>query len=347
MIRPVRFMDLPALKTIFEGSFTEEYERRGVDLTGQFARFQKMYPLVRALSLFPNPYQYTMNLHVAESDQAIAGFIQTSPGNHQRTRWHIDYLTVAPEYRQRGIAGAMLDYVFDEYGVLGVKSFTLEVDTRNTTALALYAKKGFRKYATLFYYQLAPEQLRGFDPTEPPTGLRPYRPKDAAALLELHDACTPASVRLIDSRSVGDFEMGFIEHNLSRWRRKLGLFEDHRYVLENDQHQIVAYLRVLGHFKPMPQSLRLMVHPGYEHLYETLLGFGLGKLRGYPENIVLAWAPDYQAAKKDALESKGFSLLTADHLLVRDSLLTIRMPFGNALQKVDDTSFKPAYCEVP
>jgi ribosomal protein S18 acetylase RimI-like enzyme len=345
MIRPVRFMDLPALRTIFEGSFTEEFERRGVDMTGQFVRWQQMYPLVRALSLFPNPYQYTMNLLVAEVDGAIAGFVQTSPGNHQRSRWHIDYLAVAPERRHHGIAGRLVDHVCDQYGSRGVHAFTIEVDTRNLKALGLFAKKGFRQYATLSYYQLSPEALRAHDPAEPPLGLRQYRPKDAAALLELHNACTPASVRLVDSRSVGDFELGFIEHNLSRWRRKLGLSEDLRYVVENDQRQIVGYLRVLGHLRPMPLSLRLMVHPGYEHLLDSLLQFGLGKLRGFPENIVLAWAPDYQAEKGKALEAAGFTLLTADHLLVRDSLLTIRMPLNTAVQKVDEAAFKPAYCE--
>lgn len=344
MIRPVRFMDLPALKAIFDGSFHEEFERRGVDLTGQFARWQKMYPLVRALSLFPNPYQYTMNLHVAEEESAIVGFIQASPGNHQQSRWQIDYVAVAPDYRHQGIAGEMLDYVFERYGTMGARSFTLEVDTRNLAAMGLYAKKGFRRYATLSYYQLSPEQLRTYEPVEPPAGLRAYRPKDAAALLELYSACTPASVRLVDSRSVGDFEQGFIEHTLSRWRRKLGLFEDLRYVLETPDRKVVGYLRIQGHFKPLPQSLRLMVHPGYEHLYETLLRFGLGILRGFPENIVLAWAPDYQSAKTEALEHAGFTLLTADHLLVRDTLLTIRMPFGAALQK-EEPNLKPAFYE--
>lgn len=343
MIRPVRFMDLPALKTIFEGSFAEEFERRGVDMTGQLARWQQMYPLVRALSLFPNPYQYTMNLQVAEVDGAIAGFIQTSPGNHQKTRWHVDYMAVASDYRHRGVASAMLDHVFDAYGGMGVKSFTLEVDTRNQAAISLYAKKGFRTYATLSYYQLTPDRLSEFSPVEPPEGLRPYRPKDAEALLALHNACTPASVRLIDSRSAEDFELGFIEHNFSRWRRKLGLFEDRRYVVENAERAVVGYLRILGHFRHNPQSLRLTVHPGYEHLYEPLLRFGLGKLRGYPENVVLAWSPDYQAAKARAFEEAGFSLLTADHLLVRDSLLTIRMPLPGV--KVEDAAFKPAFCE--
>lgn len=342
-IRPVRYLDLPALKTIFEGSFDEEFERRGVDLTGQFVHWQRVYPLVRALSLFPNPYQYTMNLHVAEVDGEIAGFVQASPGNHQRTRWHIDYVAVAPAFRYRGIAGQLLEYVFECYGGMGVKSFTLESDTRNLPALGLYSKKGFRKYATLTYFQMPPEQLREHDPTDPPQGLRPYRPKDASALLELYNACTPEKVRMIDSRSVGDYELGVIEHTMSLWRRKLGMVEEQRYVVENDKRQIVGYLRVLGHVKPTPLCLRLMVHPGYEHLYDELLRFGLGKLRGYPESLVLAWTPDFQPAKKEALEKLGFSLLTIDHLLVRDTLLTIRMPFASAFHKIDEASFKPAF----
>lgn len=340
MIRPVRYLDLPALKSLFETAWSEECERRGVDLTGQFARWQQMYPLVRALSLFPNPFQYTMNLMVAEVDDQLAGFVQTSPGNHDQTRWHIDYLAVAPSHRLAGVAEALLDDVFERYGERAT-SFTMEVDTRNVRDLGTCASKGFRKYAVMSYYQLPPERHLAFPPIAAPGGLRPYRPRDAAQLLELYNACTPASVRLVDSRSVEDFELGLIEHTLSRWRRKLGLFDDLRYVVEHDR-QILAHLRILAHDRPVPHSIRLTVHPGYEDLYEPLMAYALGKLRGYPEHLIVTWAADFQHGRRAAVEGAGFALLTADDLLVRDGLKTIRMP-AQGLQKLDEATLKPAF----
>lgn len=344
LIRPVRYLDLPVLKSLFEETLAEEYERRGVDLSSQVARWQRMYPLVRALSLFPNPFQYSMNLWVAEVDGVVAGFIQASPALRDGSRWHVDFIAVAPEFRSSGVAAAMLDHVVLAQAEAGVDCFTAEVDVRNRRALELYARRGFRRYARLEYLQMMPEAIQHFAPAVPPTGLRSVRPRDAEALLELHRACTPEEVRLVDTRTATGLEMGFVEHTLARWRRKLGLFEDRRYVLENDRRQIIGYLRVQGHFRSLPHVLRVMVHPGYEDELPGLVGFGLGKLRGFPDSLVLAWGPDYQQATLEALREAGFAFLTEDYLLVRDGMVPVK-PIRTGLPSgVEEPLLKPAYC---
>lgn len=342
LIRSVRYRDLPALRTLFADAFTEEYQRRGVDRASQFARWQQMYPLVRALTLFPNPYQYVFNLQVALVGGEIAGFIQTSPANHDHTRWHVDFLAVAPSFRGRGVAQALLDYTFEHHP--GVKSFTIEIDTRNLPAIGLVTRKGFRRYATLHYYQLPAERLADVPKVHAPLGLRPYRGKDAAGLLQLHNACTPSPMRMIDSRSVEDFEVGIVERTLGRWRCRLGLFEEMRYVVTDSRKRVIGYLHLTAQFRSAPHSLHLLVHPGYDDLAEPLLRYGLSVLREYPPQGVLAWVPDYQPAKMAALEHEAFALLTADHLFVRDSLLTIRMPTRNAAGS-EENAFKPAFYE--
>jgi len=342
LIRPVRFRDLPALREIFSEAFAAEYERRGVDLASQFGRWQQMFPLVRALALFPNPYQYMFNLHVAVEDDMIAGFIQTSPANRDHTRWHVDYLAVAPVCRGRGVAQALLDFTFEHH--LGVKSFTIEIDTRNLPAIGLVTRKGFRRYATLHYFNLPAEKLASCENAPPPAGLRPYRGKDAAGLLQLHNACTPSPMRMIDSRSIGDFEVGIVERTLGKWRCKLGLFEEMRYVVSDERHRMIGYLHLTAQFRSAPHSIHLLVHPGYDDLAEPLLKFALAKLRNYPSQGVLAWVPDYQPSKMAAFEHEAFSLLTVDHLFVRDSLLTIRMPL-RGIAAAEDNAFKPAFFE--
>ena len=95
-----------------------------------------------------------LNLQVLDDEGTIRGFIQTSPGNAERTRWHIDYVAVHPESQGRGIGVKLVESVFDRYGLRGVKSFTLEVDAMNAPALRLYEKLGFRQYAQVTYMQL-------------------------------------------------------------------------------------------------------------------------------------------------------------------------------------------------
>lgn len=339
MIRSVRYSDLDSVRQIFETAFREEYGRRGVDIGSQVARWQKMYPLIRVLGLFPNPYQYMLNLFVMEEDQQICGFIQTTPGNDERTRWHIDYVAVAPDCQGRGIGAKLVEEVFDRYCALGVKCFTLEVDVQNAPALRLYQKLGFRQYAAVTYYQAEKVPApRG----ESPANLRPYRSADAQALYELYLASTPAPVRLVDSRKPSDFAMGFIDRTMASMRRGLKQVADERFVVE-ENGKVVAYLRVTAQMRALPHTVHLMVHPGYEHLYGAVLDHAARLLADYPANSVLSWAPDYLPTKQQALADWGMQPLTVDRCLVRDNLIALKLPPKEAVNVADDKAFKPAF----
>lgn len=347
-IRPVRYRDLPALKTLFADAFSAEYERRGVELTSQFGRWQQVYPLVRALALFPNPYQYLLNLHVAECDGTVAGFIQTSPGNQSRTRWHVDYLAVAPAFRGRGIGKALLEFIFVAYSQTGVQTYTLQVDVRNQAGLALSSQEGFRPYATVGYYQASAELLASFSPVPPPSGLRPMRAKDSDQLAELYIASTPAPVRLVDSRTPADFEAGLIERSLELWRRRMRECEETRYVVDGPERSLVAFLRILAQFRAetTPHTIQLTVHPGYPDLASDLLRFAMGKLRGYPPGAALTWCMQYHPHKRQVFEEAGLQLVTEDLCLVKDGAITLKLP-ATAHKAEEIPALKPAYCEPP
>lgn len=345
LIRPVRYRDLPELKALFADAFTAEYERRGVELTSQFGKLQQVYPLVRALALFPNPYQYALNLHVAEIDNHVAGFIHTSPGNQSRSRWHIDYIAVAPAYRGQGVAKALLDHVFQVYSKEGVRGYTIAIDVRNQAGLGLCGQKGFRHYATVGYYQIPAELIQATEPVPPPAGLRKMRPKDAPALAALYEASTPAPVRLIDSRTPADFEVGLVERTLEVWRRQLRECEEMRYVVDGPDRSLTAYLRILGQYRgDTPHTVQIVTHPGYTDLCAPLLRFAMGKLRGFPPNAALAWCAYFHPTKKEAYEEAGLQLVTEDVLLVKDTMMALKLPIA-PVKGEDVPAFKPAYCE--
>jgi ribosomal protein S18 acetylase RimI-like enzyme len=340
-IRAVRFKDLQAVREIFISAFREEYGRRGVDIGAQVTRWRKLYPLIRVLGCFPNPYRYMLNLQVFDDGGTIRGFIQTTPGNSECSRWHIDYVAVAPDSQGRGVGAKLVESVFDKYGSLGVKSFTLEVDVLNAPALRLYEKLGFRQYANVTYTQME---------KAPPTqglsqpGLRAYTSADAQGLFELYLACTPAPVRLVDTRKPGDFALGMLERGMANVRRQLKHVADERSVVEVDG-KIVAYLRVMAQMRALPHTVHLMVNPGYEHLYAPLLDHAAAVLAGYGPQQVLSWAPDYQPAKQQALEAWGMQTLTVDRCLVRDTMIALKLPIKDNVSVVDEKAFKPAYTQ--
>jgi ribosomal-protein-alanine N-acetyltransferase len=67
---------------------------------------------------------------------------------------HILNLCVDPKYRSRGYGESLLDAILAKSRSASVREIFLEVRPSNTTALALYRKKGFHKVARRpAYYQ--------------------------------------------------------------------------------------------------------------------------------------------------------------------------------------------------
>jgi [ribosomal protein S18]-alanine N-acetyltransferase len=57
--------------------------------------------------------------------------------------WHVMNVAVAPEYRRRGIATALLEELFHRTEGDARRGYTLEVRVSNASAIALYERLGF------------------------------------------------------------------------------------------------------------------------------------------------------------------------------------------------------------
>jgi len=71
---------------------------------------------------------------------------------------HINTLAVAPEFRRRGYATALLQAVMREAETEGAVKATLEVRASNAAALALYERLGFRISARRPGYYTNPQE---------------------------------------------------------------------------------------------------------------------------------------------------------------------------------------------
>jgi ribosomal-protein-alanine N-acetyltransferase len=71
---------------------------------------------------------------------------------------HINTLAVAPEFRRRGYATALLQSVMAEAEREGAVKATLEVRASNTAALGLYERLGFRISARRPGYYTSPQE---------------------------------------------------------------------------------------------------------------------------------------------------------------------------------------------
>ena len=71
------------------------------------------------------------------------------------TAWSIRDLYVAPEHRRSGIARALLQYVISSARATGVHRVSLQTETGNVPALALYTAAGFELVTGLELLNLA------------------------------------------------------------------------------------------------------------------------------------------------------------------------------------------------
>lgn len=87
--------------------------------------------------------QLTDSTHVflaAEVDGAVAGYVGMM---YILDEGYIANVAVAPEYRRRGIADALIAALCARCAQLGLAFVTLEVRHSNAAAIALYEKHGF------------------------------------------------------------------------------------------------------------------------------------------------------------------------------------------------------------
>jgi ribosomal protein S18 acetylase RimI-like enzyme len=346
MIRPAKYNDFKAIKTIFEEAFSEEYKQRGLDIVDRINRWQQLYPVIKLLATFNNPYQHLFNVHVYEDEETkkIQGLIQTSARSKDQTRWHVENIAVLPDARGKGIAKQLLNYMFDNYMNKGVNRFTLEVDVNNAGAIKLYESIGFRKYTTVHYFKIPVKKLNDFkkDTISVPEGFRPYKSSDAQASFELYMAATPSSIRIVDQKCLADFHETPIEQVSKYIKEYTKRSNQVHYVVEKD-NQIIASVEIVAQYRKLPHVIRLLVHPGFENMNEQLLQFGLNFLTTYPPRSILIAASDHQKAKIKAINDLKLKPVSSDFLMVKDNLQIVRLPETNMEAIKMDKNFKPIF----
>ncbi len=347
MIRPAKYSDFKAIKTIFAEAFSEEYKQRGLDIVERINRWQQLYPVIKLLATFNNPYQHLFNVHVYEDEEEkrVVGLIQTSARSKDQTRWHVENIAVLPDQRGKGIAKQLLNYMFDNYMNHGVNRFTLEVDVNNASAIKLYESIGFRKYTTVHYYKLLAKKIGEYkkDTVAVPPGFRPYKPADAKSSFELYMASTPSSIRIVDQKNLPDFHETPIEQVSKYIKEYTKKCNQVHYVVEKD-NQVIASLEIAAQYRKLPHVIRLLVHPGYEEINEQLLVFAFNFLADYPQRSVLVAASDHQKAKIKALNDLNLKLISSDFLMVKDNFQIVKLPeVSNESIKMEKKNFKPIF----
>ena len=347
MIRPAKYSDFEAIKHIFEVAFSEEYRQRGLDIVDRINRWQQLYPVVKLLASFNNPYQHLFNVHVYEDEEEkkIVGLIQISARSKDQTRWHVENIAVLPDQRGKGIAKKILNHIFDTYTEKGVNRFTLEVDINNASAIKLYESIGFRIYTTIHYFKIPAKKLADFrqGTITLPEGFRISKASDTQMLMDLYTACTPSSIRIVDQKNLSDFHDTPIEQVSKYIKEYTKRCNQMHFVIEKE-NSIIASLEIIAQHRKLPHVLRLLVHPGYEHLNEDLILYAFNVLADYPDRSVLIAASEHQKAKLGIIKKLKLKSVSSDYLMVKDNLQIVKLPEASSeIMMKDKKTFKPIF----
>jgi ribosomal-protein-alanine N-acetyltransferase len=120
-IRPLALKDLSAI---------EEIERRS-------------YPTPWSRSMFAGELTKASSISLGAFEGArLVGYVVVS---RYVDAWHVMNIAVHPQSRQRGVASALLERLFESTSSDARRGYTLEVRVSNESAIRLYERFGFKK----------------------------------------------------------------------------------------------------------------------------------------------------------------------------------------------------------
>ena len=166
-------------------------------------------------------------------------------------------------------------------------------------------------------------------------GIRPARPVDAVALMQLYASVTPAPVQRLEGFRIPDWE-----RQGSNWRvprsslAPLLRFADiEAYVLESaSEPRLDGFIQLGVAREAQPHYLRVMGRPEVD--LAELIEFGLGDIRERTgrggdrpnEHGVIAPVRTYESPIDRRLEAAGFAAVSTLTLLIRETLVRVAEP---------------------
>ncbi|MEB3224781.1 MAG: GNAT family N-acetyltransferase [Synechococcus sp.] len=312
-IRPVQYRDLTVIAKFAAVVDLDGASPLDISLEEHLENARNYYGLVKLLSVFPNPRQYSFHGYVLEVDGQLVGFIKISPFNFSQSTWRVEQVIVDPSFPKlqyhgpaRDPGSALIRHCFDH--VVEARNWVLEVNVNAKHNLSLYRQNGFQPLANLTYWAIAPEILSELALQEPALpNLMPVGNADARLLYQLDTASMPPLLRQVFDRHVQDFKSDPLSNLVCRvqhWSQHVDVVEG--YVFEPQRKAAIGYFAVqLAHQDHKPHHGRLTVHPAYTWLYPELMIKMAQIAQIRPEQPLLTTSTDYQPEREEFFETVG------------------------------------------
>jgi hypothetical protein len=338
-VRAARLTDLAALGELSRIAQTEGTGSRtlGLPVNG---------PPIGVFSLFRLPlvaFRPHDLLFVYEQDRHVAGLVRVERENW-RDDWTIVELdaigTAADTPHAHGGPGEiryrLVQQVLREGQKRGAARFHVACADEDDN-VELFMQQGFARYGEERVLYRPPDQALPHlmsDEAAAKARIRPARPIDAPALMQLYTAVTPAPVQRLEAFRIPDWE-----RQGSNWRvprsslAPILRFADlDGFVQESpDGMRLEGFVQTGVAHEDQPHYLRLLGRPEVD--LAPLIQYALGAIGGQterdasqPNHGVLAPVRTYEAPADRRLEEAGFAEIATVTLLLKETLVRVAEP---------------------
>jgi hypothetical protein len=319
LVRPAQYRDLEAIEVLAAES--SEVDRAGsLETLGErLQQVKRWYGPLKFLSFFPNPFQNHFRVYVAEleenksRDRRLLVLIQVCPFNRTRSTWRVERVLIAQTTSQpegfvepKEIGSQLLRYCFET--IWEARTWVLEVNVNENSALAIYRQNGFQPLAQMTYWLIAPELLEELaENNSDLPNLLPVSNADAQLLYQLDCVSMPPLLRQVFDRHIQDFKTSFVSSLLAKVNQWCSRNETiGGYIFEPQRKAAIGYFKLILHKEgSRPHQAQLTVHPAYTWLYPKLLAQMARNVKNLPPQPLELVSADYQHEREQYLEKLG------------------------------------------
>ena len=284
--------------------FASELDAQGRQALGEMQLVGRLSPLLGGLFSAAFFGEFVSG-HVWLEAGRVVGNVTLQRGDFSGSRWRISNVAVAPAFRGRGIARALMLATLREIACRGGQWAILQVRQKNDVARCLYKEMGFSDVCSDGLWRL------NGAPAEPPSpetavSMQPLRASAWRERFELAQTARTSLANWAERLQAADYQVGVGRllaemmggltglHRVSRW----GVYDGPRLLGAVETHASGG---------AGPHTLRFAVHPRARGQLETaLVHQGLRSLaRTLPRPTVVEHSGDH-AQGVAALEVAGF-----------------------------------------
>ncbi len=303
-------------------AFADELDDRGRNALREMRWAGRLSPMLGGM-LSMALLNETFSGQVWVEGGRVVGNVTMQNIDQSGSRWRISNVAVAPAYRGRGIARALMQAALRGIAQRGGDWAVLQVVAENQIARQLYQKLHFEEIARSGAWQLATTSYRA-PKLDPQLELRPLRRQNAGEWLTLAQSARSPLAQWAEPISAPDYQLGLDRLLGEALGRATGIYRVTRLGAWRNR-RLVGVIEACAQPLSDYDTLRLQVHPEARGELEAgLVAQGLASLARPNARPVVVQHDGEHLEATAALRAAGFQ--------VRRDLITMR----KAITPADD-----------